>query len=112
MGKQCCKICGNGEKQRRTVAFYIGVNGSRRGALGRKNRCGAATKREVAGVAKPISEEQTRDAEAAVALLHLQNAFRVQLAAHDHVVMQMDAAFGRARASGGVEPESRLVFAG
>jgi len=81
-------------------------------AHGRKNCGGAAAEREIAGVSEAIGEEQTRDAEAAVALFHLQNAFGVQLATNDHVVMKMDAAFRGTGAARRVQPERGFVFAG
>ena len=112
MRQQSCIIRGHGEKKRGAVALDVSVDRSRSRAHGIENRCGAAAKREVAGISQAVGKKQARDAETAVALLHLQNAFGIQLAADDHIVMQMNAAFGGAGASRGVQPEGGFVFAG
>src|SRR5271169_5902738 len=104
--QKSCKICRHRKKERWTVTFNIGVNRGGDGEQGRKNRCRTAAEGEVACISEAVGKKQSRDAEAAVARFHLQDAFGVQLAAHNHIVMKMDAAFGSAGASGGVQPES------
>src|SRR5271165_6652168 len=111
MRQQRCEIRWHGEKKRGAIALDVRVDRCRNGARGRKNGSGSTAKRKVTGIAESVREKQSRDAEAAVAFLHLQNAFGVELATHHHVVMQMHAAFGGARAPGGVQPERRLVLA-
>src|SRR5271167_11238 len=110
--QQSGKICRHRKKERWTVTFNIGVNRGGDGTQGRKNRCRTAAEGEVACISEAVGKKQSRDTEAAVALFHLQDAFSVQLAANDHVVMKMDATLGGASASGGVEPERGFVFAG
>lgn len=105
-------IRGHREKKCGAVALDVRVDRGGRGTSGIENRRCAATEWEVAGVSETISKKEARDAEAAVAFVHVQDTFGVELATHDHVVMQMDAAFRCAGASGGVQPECRFVFAG
>ena len=86
------------------------VGGGRR--AGEQDRRRAHAERKVQCVAEAIREEQLRDAVAAVVLSDAQHAACIQLGAHHHVVMQVDAAFARAGAARRVQPESRVVLAG
>ena len=68
--------------------------------------------RKIARIPQTVSKEQPRHAVAAVTLIHLQNAFGIQLRTHHHVMMQMDTALGRSGATRRVEPERDVILAG
>ena len=76
-----------------------------------QNGGGADAEREVQRIAQSVREEQLGDAIAAVSVGHVQHAAGVQLGAHQHVVVEVDAAFGCAGAARRVQPERRVVLA-
>ena len=105
-------IGGNGEKEGGAIAFDVGVNAGRSRTGGRENRRGADREREVAGIAEAVGEEETGDAEAAVACVDFEDGVGIVVRADDHVVMEMYTALGNAGGTGRVEPERRVVFGG
>src|SRR5208282_4679745 len=101
-----------GEKKGRTVAFDVGVD-TGRGRTGRgEDRRGAAVQGEIAGVPQAVRKEQASDTVTSVPIVHVQNAPGVQLGAHHHIAMKMDARFGSPGASGRVQPEGRSILGG
>ena len=94
--EQRCIVGGYGEKECGAIALDIGVDSGGRRTRGRKNRGGPDRKREVAGVAKPVREEEAGDAEAAIALIEFENGVGVMVRADHHVVMQVHATLGNA----------------
>src|SRR6266853_350368 len=91
------------------MALDIGVDASWRGPSGGKNCGRAAREREVAGVAETVREKKTGNAEAAVALVDLEDGVGVMVRADHHVVMKMDAALGDSGGAGGIEPEGGVI---
>ena len=60
-----------------------------------QNACAAHRQREVQPIAQSVSKKQFSHAEAAILLGHVQNALRVALGAHHHVVLQVHAGLGK-----------------
>src|SRR5947199_9427213 len=101
----------NGEEQSWAIALDICVDVFRSGATGRKNAGRAHGERKISGVSEPVGKEQLGHTVAAIVLVNTQNAFGVNLGAHDHVVMEMYATIWSGGAAGTVEQEGRIVFA-
>ncbi len=80
-------VGGHGEKECGATTLDISVNAGGRRARGGEDCGGAAGEREVAGVAKPVGEEEASDAEAAVAFVDFEDGVGVVVGADDHVVM-------------------------
>ena len=91
------------------MAFYRGEHVLRGGRPRPQDGGGPDGKREIEAVSEAVGEEQLGHAEAAVGLGDLEDPARVELGAEDHVVVQVDAALGQARAARGVEPEGGVV---
>src|SRR6266436_1034981 len=74
-----------------------------------QHRRGSDVEREVQRVAQAVREEQLGDREGAVLRPDLEHVAAERFAAHQHVVVQVDGCFGRARRTRGVLPESHVI---
>src|SRR4030095_14976749 len=67
--------------------------------------------RRSSDLAETVGEKQFGYAEAAIGRGHVEDALPVQLRADDHVVLQVNASLWKAGATGGIEPERRIILA-
>jgi len=70
---------------------------------------GAGGERAVESIAQAVGKEELGDGEGAVSFGHAQDVPAVQLAAVDHVMLQMDTALWKASAARTVEPECAII---
>src|SRR5438105_561992 len=72
---------------------------------------GPNAKGKVQVVAKTISEEELGGREGYVILTHAKDRPGIAFGGVGHVVVQVDAAFGEARATRAIEPEGAIILA-
>ncbi len=111
MRQQHPVIGGHRVEERRSMLLDHCVYIRRRRRTRPQNRRRADAKRKVHAVAEAVREEQLGDAETAIVGRDAQDRFRVQLGAHDHVVMQMHASLRETGAARRVQPEGGIVRA-
>lgn len=105
------EIGGHGKEERGAMALNDGEDILRRWRAGAEDGSAADGEGKIQGVAEAVGEEEFCGAEETVGFGDFQDLRGVAFGGHDHVVLQVDTAFGEAGASGGVEPEGSVVFA-
>ena len=89
----------HGEEERRPMRFDDLEHVGRRWRTSKQHRGAAHAEWEVQPVAQAIGKEELGHAEAAVTLGHVQHATGVQIGAHHHVTVLVNAALGKAGAA-------------
>ncbi len=67
---------------------------------------------EIEAVAQAVREKQLGGGKCDVVLGQAQNWLGIQFCTHVHVMLQMDAAFGKTSASRAVQPQGRIIACG